>query len=382
MALSLLKSGWSSGNLIFEKRGSTATTGVHFGVDGTGIDVKFLGDTASSFALWDQSADELVFDAADLHMGDNDELRLGDLAAGDIVHTWTGSAYTTTAAVASSWNIGGASANINATLRGTLTVGADAAGNDTKIFSSTTGAYWLFDVSGDELICEGADIHLNDNDELRLGDAAAGDVVMKWDNTNFNTTFATTAGWNIGSASANTNITLRGTLTVGADAAGADTKIFSSTTGAYWLFDVSGDELICEGADIHLNDNDEVRFGDAATGDVVMKWDNSNFNTTFAASAGWNIGATAQNVNVALKGTLTVGADTEPYDTKFFGSTTGSYWLWDASADKMFIVGGTADLGTACECDSYSVGGTSGATFASGAVTNIEVINGLVVYCA
>jgi len=61
MPATLVKTGWSSGNLIFSKRGSGATTGIHFGIDGTGIDVKFFGDTASASMLWDQSADALVF---------------------------------------------------------------------------------------------------------------------------------------------------------------------------------------------------------------------------------------------------------------------------------------------------------------------------------
>jgi len=34
---------------------------VDFGVDGTGVDAKFFGDTASAYMLWDMSADALVF---------------------------------------------------------------------------------------------------------------------------------------------------------------------------------------------------------------------------------------------------------------------------------------------------------------------------------
>jgi len=41
--------------------GSGATTGITFGEDGTGLDIKFFGDTASAYMLWDQSADSLVF---------------------------------------------------------------------------------------------------------------------------------------------------------------------------------------------------------------------------------------------------------------------------------------------------------------------------------
>ncbi len=61
MPATLVKSKWSSGNLIFYKPGSGATTGITFGEDGTGLDIKFFGDTASAYMLWDQSADALVF---------------------------------------------------------------------------------------------------------------------------------------------------------------------------------------------------------------------------------------------------------------------------------------------------------------------------------
>jgi len=88
MPVTLVKSSWSSGNLIFTKNGTGATTGITFGEDGTGLDVKYFGDTASSFMLWDQSADQLVFDAADIQLGDNDILKFGDASGGDINIKW------------------------------------------------------------------------------------------------------------------------------------------------------------------------------------------------------------------------------------------------------------------------------------------------------
>lgn len=61
MAFAALKSYWSSGSLIFQKLTSGAAIGIEFGIDGTGIDVTFRGDTASAYMMWDQSADSLVF---------------------------------------------------------------------------------------------------------------------------------------------------------------------------------------------------------------------------------------------------------------------------------------------------------------------------------
>lgn len=75
------------------------------------------------------------------------------------------------------------------------------------------------------------------------------------------------------------------------------------------------------------------------------------------------------------------GVDDTGVDVKMYGATSGKYCLWDESADKLIVVG-TTDAGTSLECDSYSVGGTSGVDFASGAVTNLHVIKGLVVYAS
>lgn len=75
------------------------------------------------------------------------------------------------------------------------------------------------------------------------------------------------------------------------------------------------------------------------------------------------------------------GVDDNGIDVKMYGSTSGKYLLWDESADKLIVVG-TTDAGTSLECDAYTVGGTAGATFASGAITSAQFINGLCVYAA
>ena len=42
-----------------------------------------------------------------------------------------------------------------------------------------------------------------------------------------------------------------------------------------------------------------------------------------------------------------------------------------------FAISGSADLGTSCEADAFTVGGTSGTDF-DGAVTNITVVKGII----
>ena len=84
------------------------------GVDDTGYDVKFFGDTASRYWLWDTSADGVV-------------------------------------------------------QRGALTVGVDDTGHDVKFFGATSGRYMEWDESQDVL-------RLSDNVQLQLG--TGGDLIL------------------------------------------------------------------------------------------------------------------------------------------------------------------------------------------------------------
>ncbi len=52
--------------------------------------------------------------------------------------------------------------------------------------------------------------------------------------------------------------------------------------------------------------------------------------------------ATTISTNITTAGTVTVGVDDTGADVKFFGATSGSYWLWDESADTMIILAGVA----------------------------------------
>ena len=55
-------------NLTFTGSALTCIGTVTVGVDGTGHDVQYYGDTASSYMLWDESADSLLLNAATLDL--------------------------------------------------------------------------------------------------------------------------------------------------------------------------------------------------------------------------------------------------------------------------------------------------------------------------
>jgi len=94
---------------------------VTVGVDDTGYDVKFFGDTASAYMLWDASADDLI---------------LGGAAGLDVDGTTNLDAVDIDGAVQ---------------IDNTLSVGVDDTGYDVKFFGATSGKYMEWDESADQL---------------------------------------------------------------------------------------------------------------------------------------------------------------------------------------------------------------------------------------
>ena len=64
-------------NLTFTGSALTCIATITTGVDGTGHDVKFFGDTAGSFLLWDQSDDALeLTDSSPIKIGDGGDMTI------------------------------------------------------------------------------------------------------------------------------------------------------------------------------------------------------------------------------------------------------------------------------------------------------------------
>jgi hypothetical protein len=59
-----------------------------------------------------------------------------------------------------------------------------------------------------------------------------------------------------------------------------------------------------------------------------------------------NLDAVDIDSTVQIDNTVSVGTNGSGFDVKFFGATSGNYWLWDASADKVVQVGSTQLTGT------------------------------------
>ena len=170
------------------------------GADDQGYDVKFFGDTASAYMLWDTSTDDLVLaGAAGIDLAGN--IDVDGTANLDIV------------------DIDGA-----VQIDNTITVGGDDQGYDVKFFGDTASAYMLWDTSADDLVLAGA-----------AGIDLAGDIDV--DGTA-----------NLDAVDIDGAVQIDNTVTVGVDDTGYDVKFFGATSGSYMLWDESTDDLVLAGA--------------------------------------------------------------------------------------------------------------------------------------
>lgn len=257
-------------------------------------------------------------------------------------------------------------------LLGTLV--ADKAATDTHAIVD------LNRFTNDQVLSEISNIALGDNDDVVFGDGS--DVALGWDGSALNLlpTADDTGAFNIGDGTTdfdvkvflgstaayalfdvgNALVDFHAPITVGEDDAGHDVKFFGATAGSYLLWDESEDRLELDGADLNLQDSDVLQFGDAQ--DITVTWDGTQL----------VVGQAAADSAVHF------GADDAGIDLKLFGDTAGSYLLWDQSADKLIINAGSADLGTTCEADAYTVGGSAGVDFGPAAPASLTVVKGIV----
>jgi len=94
-----------------------------------GEDVKWMGTTSGAYMQWDASADELVFDKADISLGDTDSVKFGD--GDDVTMAWSGSTFQVLPATDDT---------------GKFEIGNGTKDFDFKHFLGTTSDHVLFDV--------------------------------------------------------------------------------------------------------------------------------------------------------------------------------------------------------------------------------------------
>ena len=145
----------------------TVTGDLTVGVDGTGHDVKFFGDTASAYMLWDQSADDLVLAGAagidlagDIDVDGTANLDVVDIdGAVDMASTLTlaGNAdFNGDLDVDGTTNLDAVDIDGAVQLDATLTIGADDQGYDVIFYGDTASSNMTWATSADDLILNDA----------------------------------------------------------------------------------------------------------------------------------------------------------------------------------------------------------------------------------
>ena len=138
------------------------------------------------------------------------------------------------------------------------------------------------------------------------------------------------------------NAQLSGTVTVGADGSGTDVIFYSGTAGDNFTWDASAEKLTITGT------NGATAL-DVADGNLVVA-DNVDIEGDIDVNGTTNLDAVDIDGAVQADSTITVGADDQGYDVKFFGDTASAYMLWDTSEDDL-VLAGAAGLDIAGDID-------------------------------
>ena len=153
------------------------------------------------------------------------------------------------------------------------------------------------------------------------------------------------------------NITLTGLLNAGSLDISGNVDIDGTLEAD--AISIDGTTITASAADINLIDG--ITNGTVAANKAVVTDESGNI------SGFTNITTNSLNAN----GLVTVGVNDTGYDVKFYGDTSGRYFLWDASADALILYG---DLQTATGGTSNFVAGlNAGDSITLGGDYNVAV---------
>ena len=217
---------------------------VTIGVDDTGYDVKYFGDTAGRYWLWDTSADGVV-QIGTLTIGVNDAGHdvkyFGDTA--DRYWLWDTSAD-------------------GVVQRGTLTVGVDDTGHDVKFFGDTASRYWLWDTSADGVVQRGTlTVGVDDTGhDVKFFGATSGKYML-WDESQDDLIIEGQVG--ISNTDPNASHGYADDLVIGSTSAGnSGMTILTGTgvSGAIYFADATADAARYQGSIEYNHSTELLRF--------------------------------------------------------------------------------------------------------------------------
>lgn len=263
-------------------------------------DVEFIGNTAvTNLMKWDldggaDSVGALVFDNADLDLGDGDLIRLGD--SNDF----------TLGVTAGSPN--------NLILTGSgerLTIGADDEGMDVYWYTEATGDYVFFDESNSLVDFIDVNLDLDDDSLLRFG--TSNDMTIQY----------------IGASDVLRILGDNLRLDFGATGAGFDMYWMTEDAGNYIFWDEDNSRMDMVDVDLRLDDDARLYFGSDA--DAYLAWDNTNSTIDV-------VGNIAITGTLAISGALNIGNISMDDDEELrFGASNDFVLHYDTSAGNLLI---------------------------------------------
>jgi len=314
------------------------------GVDGTGHDVKFFGDTASAYMEWDQSADELeirgpvatpgklLLSTAEATMVDGNKMGQIDFQApldgagtdailvGASIYAEADATFSSSVnatelvfATAASETAAeqmrltstgqlGINTAVPASLLhvdGTVQVGVDNTGYDVKFFGATSGDYMLWDEDQDQLVLSGT-MKIKEQADADSDTAAFGQI---WVNT-------------------------------------------ATPNELYFTTDAGDDIQLTTGTRLAATPADGAQIFNESGAAVDFRIEGGTYDTLFFLDGSEDkigIGIATPASVLDVRGTVQVGVDGTGHDVKFFGATASAYMLWDEDVDDL-ILGGVAGL--------------------------------------
>ena len=296
------------------------------GANDQGYDVKFFGDTASAYMLWDTSADDLVFAGAagidlagDIDVDGTANLDVVDIdGAVDMASTLTlaGNAdFKGDLDVDGTTNLDAVDIDGAVQIDNTVTVGVDDTGHDVKFFGATaTNGYMLWDESTDDLI-------LGSSSKLGIGTDSPGSPLDVESSLAANTA-------NFNSTNGATNITLKssGTLIGQIEfTSGGDCAILTRTSSASLALGSNNVKTL------YITDDDRVGIGVTAPEQPLD------------VLGSVRIRSTASNEDRFL---LNPGGAGDDAILKMYNNAETNNIHLDASSGKLYYTGGKLGIAT------------------------------------
>ena len=210
----------------------------------------------------------------------------------------------------------------------TITVGANDTGYDVKFFGATSGAYMLWDESTDDLVLAGAS-------KLYLYDAAGGEYLSS--SGSALTIASGGVAWELPAADGSADQLLKTDGSGNLDwttVSGTITALNNATANELTTVGSTTTELDAE-ANLTFTGSALTCIGTVTTGVDGTGHDVKFFSATSGSYWLWDESADG----VVQIGSLTVGVNDAGHDVKFFGDTASAYMLWDTSADDLVLAG-------------------------------------------